>query len=50
MAHIPDGLLSIPVLIGGGAIAATGTAIALRRLDEAAIPRVAILAAVFLNL
>lgn len=48
MAHIPDGILSAPVLIGGGLIAAGGVALALRRLDDRMIPRAAILgAAVF---
>lgn len=47
MAHIPDGVLSLPVLIGGAAIAAGGLALGLRRLDEADIPKTAILAAVF---
>jgi cobalt/nickel transport system permease protein len=47
LAHIPDGVLSVPVLIGGGAIAAAGLAVAMRRLDETTIPRTAILASVF---
>ena len=47
MAHIPDGVLSAPVLIGGGALALAGLAIGLRRLDETDIPKTAILAAVF---
>lgn len=47
MAHIPDGILSAPVLIGGAVIAAAGVALALRRIDDRAIPRMAILAAVF---
>lgn len=47
MAHIPDGVLSAPVLIGGAALAIGGLAIGLRRLDEADIPKTAILAAVF---
>ncbi len=47
MAHIPDGVLSVPVLTGGGVMAAAGLALALRRLDEASIPRTAILASVF---
>lgn len=47
MAHIPDGVLSVPVLIGGAVLAAAGLAVGLRRLDEADIPRTAILAAVF---
>lgn len=37
----------MPVLVGGGIIAAIGTGIALRRLDERTIPRAAILAAGF---
>jgi cobalt/nickel transport system permease protein len=47
LAHIPDGVLSVPVLIGGGVVAAAGLALAMRRLDEATIPRTAILASVF---
>lgn len=47
MAHIQDGVLSIPVLAGGAAVAAVGLAVALRRLDERTIPRTAILAAMF---
>lgn len=47
MAHIPDGVLSLPVLLGGAGLAAAGVAAGLRRLDERAIPRVALLAAVF---
>ena len=45
--HIPDGVLSAPVLIGGAGVAAAGVALALARIDERAIPRVAMLAAVF---
>lgn len=47
MAHIPDGVLSLPVLIGGAALAVAGLAAGLRRLDESDIPKTAILAAVF---
>lgn len=47
MAHIPDGLLSLPVLAGGGAVAAAGVALSLRQLDDARIPEVAILSAMF---
>lgn len=47
MAHIPDGILSAPVLIGGGVIATAGVAMALRRLDDRAIVRTAILSAAF---
>ncbi|SHG24652.1 cobalt/nickel transport system permease protein [Kaistia soli DSM 19436] len=45
MAHIPDGILSAPVLIAGGAIAAGGVGLGLRRLDDRLIPRAGILAA-----
>ncbi|SCW81262.1 cobalt transporter CbiM [Ancylobacter rudongensis] len=47
MAHIPDGLLSAPVLVGGGLLAAAGVALGLHRLDERMIPRTALLAAAF---
>lgn len=47
MAHIPDGVLSAPVLIGGGVLAAGGLAVALRQLNESNIPRTAIFSAVF---
>lgn len=47
MAHIPDGILSLPVLIGGGLVAAGGVALGLRSLDDRIIPRAAILAAAF---
>jgi cobalt/nickel transport system permease protein len=47
MAHIPDGVLSAPVLIGGAVLAVAGIGLGLRRLDEADIPKTAILATVF---
>ncbi|MEW5423031.1 cobalt transporter CbiM [Amorphus sp. 3PC139-8] len=47
MAHIPDGILSAPVLVGGAVVAAAGLAFGLRRLDDRAIPKVAILSAAF---
>lgn len=47
MAHIPDGVLSIPVLIAGAAISAAGIGIGLRRLPPERMPRVAVLSAVF---
>lgn len=47
MAHIPDGVLSAPVLIGGAVLAVGGLALGLRRLDERDVPKTAILAAVF---
>lgn len=47
MAHIPDGVLSLPVIVVGAVATAGAVALSLRRMDEAAIPRTAILAAVF---
>lgn len=47
MAHIPDGVLSAPVLIAGGVAAAALVAVAVRRLDHDRIPEAAVLAAVF---
>jgi cobalt/nickel transport system permease protein len=47
MAHIPDGVLSAPVLAGGAALAVGGLALGLRRLDEADIPKTAVLASTF---
>ncbi|SJZ84433.1 cobalt transporter CbiM [Consotaella salsifontis] len=47
MAHIPDGILSAPVLIGGGALCIGGLALALKGLDERDIPKTAILSAGF---
>jgi len=45
MAHIPDGVLSVPVLAGGAVIAAAGVALGLRLLDDRLIPRAGVLAA-----
>lgn len=47
MAHIPDGILSAPVLVGGAVLAVAGVAWGLRHLDDRAIPRAAILSAAF---
>lgn len=47
MAHIPDGVLSIPVLAVGAAVTVAGVAIGLRRLEPDRIPQVAVLSAVF---
>ena len=47
MAHIPDGVLSVPVLVGGGIVTAASLAYALKNLDEDSLPRVAVLAALF---
>ncbi len=45
--HISEGILSAPVLIAGVAIAATGTAIGLKKLDYDRIAKVGILSASF---
>jgi len=47
MAHIPDGVLSAPVLIVGAAVAFAGTAQGLRKLTPERIPQVAVLSAAF---
>lgn len=47
MAHIPDGVLSLPVLLAGGAFAVAGIAAGLRALDERDIPKTALTASVF---
>jgi cobalt/nickel transport system permease protein len=45
--HISEGVLSGPVLIAGGALAAAGTAIGLKKLDYDRIAQAGILAAAF---
>lgn len=45
--HIPDGILSLPVLLVGGAVAAVALGRALPRVDEAALPKVAVVSAMF---
>lgn len=47
MAHIPDGLLSLPVLIAGAGSALALSAVALRRADDRTIPKAAVLGALF---
>ena len=47
MAHIPDGVLSAPVLIGGALASAGLLAVALRRLDYDQLPQAAVLSAAF---
>jgi len=47
MAHIPDGILSAPVLVTGALVSTGLLAIALRRLREADLPQAAVLAAAF---
>lgn len=45
--HVPDGFLSTPVLVGGLATTAIGTGVALYRLEDRDIPKVAILSSAF---
>ena len=45
--HISEGVLSAPVLVSGGALAAAGTAIGLKKIDYDHIARVGILSATF---
>lgn len=45
--HIPDGVLSLPVLAGGGVVAALALVKALPRVSEAALPKVAVVSALF---
>lgn len=47
MAHIPDGVLSIPVLAGGGVVTVAALGYALRTLREDDLPRVAVIAGLF---
>jgi len=45
--HLADGVLGAPVLLGGGLVAAAGTALGLRRLSPHDVPRAALLASAF---
>lgn len=47
MAHIPDGVVTIPVLAAGAAITVGGLVWGLRALSPERMPRVAVLSAVF---
>ncbi|RAU22844.1 cobalamin biosynthesis protein CbiM [Paramagnetospirillum kuznetsovii] len=46
MAHIPDGVLSNPVLVAGAIVSTVGVAFGLKGLDPVRVPRVAVLSAV----
>ncbi|MEY3552882.1 MAG: hypothetical protein RL735_1230 [Pseudomonadota bacterium] len=50
MAHIPDGVLSLPVLAAGGLMAAGAIGFGLKRMGDRDVPRVAILASGFFAL
>ncbi len=45
--HIAEGILSAPVLIGGAVLGAAGVGIGLRRLDDRALVKVAVLSSAF---
>ncbi|MFQ6370559.1 cobalt transporter CbiM [Shewanella sp. YIC-542] len=47
MAHIPEGVLSAPVLISGAVITVAAVGYAMRRLDYERLPQAAVLAACF---
>jgi cobalt/nickel transport system permease protein len=47
MAHIPDGVLSAPVLVVGAVLAVAGCGYALKRLPAERIPQTAVLSAAF---
>ena len=47
MAHIPDGVLSLPILAIGAAVTAAGCAYGLKRMEAERIPQVAVLSSVF---
>lgn len=47
MAHLADGVLALPVVIGGGALAVLAVGQGLRRIEPEHLPRVAVLAAAF---
>lgn len=47
MAHIPDGVLSTPVLIGGATLAVGLLAVGVRHLNAERIPQTAVLSAAF---
>lgn len=47
MAHIPDGIVSTPVLLAGALAAATGIGLGLHRLTPERLPKVAVLSALF---
>ena len=45
--HIPDGVLSVPVVAASGAAAAAAVAVGVRKMDYEAIPRVGVMSSVF---
>lgn len=47
MAHIPDGVLAAPILIGGAVVTCAAVTLAVRRLQPEQIPQAAVMAATF---
>jgi cobalt/nickel transport system permease protein len=47
MAHIPDGVLATPILIGGAVVSVIAVSIAVRRLQPEQIPQAAVMASAF---
>jgi len=47
MAHIPDGVVSVPVLLAGAGLSLGGMALGLRRLTPERLPQAAMLSALF---
>ncbi|MCA1909870.1 MAG: energy-coupling factor ABC transporter permease, partial [Magnetospirillum sp.] len=47
MAHIPDGVAAIPVLVAGAALSLGGMALGLRHLTPERLPKAAMLSALF---
>ena len=47
MAHIPDGVLATPILIGGAIVTVAAVTIAVRRLQPEQIPQAAVMASAF---
>lgn len=47
MAHIPDGVVSVPVLLAGAGLSLGGMALGLRRLTPERLPQTAMLSALF---
>ncbi len=47
MTHIPDGIVTLPVLLGGASVTIAGCALGLKRLTPEKIPQAALLSALF---
>ncbi|MEO0095597.1 MAG: cobalt transporter CbiM [candidate division WOR-3 bacterium] len=45
--HIAEGVLTVPVLIGGASITVTGTAIGLKKIEYKDMPKIAVLSSAF---